>query len=238
MSIDAIAHPSPNFGARPTGAEIDILLLHYTGMASAEAALARLCDPAAAVSAHYLIDEAGHVFSLVAEDARAWHAGEATWAGESDINSRAIGIELANPGHDLGYRDFPDAQIKSLITLARAILARHPIPPARVLGHSDVAPHRKQDPGERFPWDRLAAAGIGLTPPLDLAPQTRTPDKNTFARDLERFGYSIGDGADPARTEEVITAFRRHFRPDHLAGPPDGIDGARLGWLLHVRDDS
>jgi N-acetylmuramoyl-L-alanine amidase len=237
MSIDAITHPSPNFGARATGAEIDILLLHYTGMVSAEEALARLCDRGAAVSAHYLVDEEGHVFSLVAEEARAWHAGEAAWAGESDINSRAIGIELANPGHDLGYRDFPHGQIAALIPLARDILARHPIPAARVLGHSDVAPHRKQDPGERFPWDRLAAAGIGLTPPPDLAPRTQAPGPDGFARDLARFGYAIAEGADPAQIDEVVTAFRRHFRPDRLTGPLDGTDGARLGWLLDARED-
>jgi N-acetylmuramoyl-L-alanine amidase len=237
MTIQTISHPSPNFGARTAGAEIDILLLHYTGMASAETALARLCDPEAAVSAHYLVDEAGHVFSLVAEEARAWHAGEAAWAGESDINSHAIGIELTNPGHDLGYRDFPDDQIAALVTLAHGILARHPIPAARVLGHSDVAPLRKQDPGERFPWDRLAEAGIGLTPPPDLTPRTGVPRQDRFAIGLARFGYPIGEGADPAQIEEVITAFRRHFRPDHLKGPLDGIDGARLGWLLDACDN-
>lgn len=232
MSAAVINRPSPNFGKRAPGAATDILLMHYTGMVSAEAALARLCDPAARVSAHYLIDEAGQVYSLVAEEARAWHAGESSWAGDSDVNSRAIGIELANPGHDLGYRDFPDAQIAALITLALDILARHPIPAPRVLGHSDVAPHRKLDPGERFPWDRLSAAGVGLFPPRDLAPEDPPPDRAAFARDLARFGYPIGDDAAGTRSEEAISAFRRHFRPDRLDGPLDGVDGARLGWLL------
>lgn len=236
MNVAPIAHPSANFGARPAGAEIDILLLHYTGMASAQDALARLCDPAAGVSAHYLVDEAGRVFSLVSEAARAWHAGAAAWAGESDINSRAIGIELANPGHDLGYRDFPAAQIASLIALAQGIIARHPIAAARVLGHSDVAPERKLDPGERFPWDRLAAAGIGLCPPPDLSPQDPAPALAAFVLDLARFGYTTGEGAEPAPTFGPVAAFRRHFRPDHLEGPLDGIDGARLGWLLGARD--
>ena len=232
MRVDAIVQPSPNFEARPAGAEIEILQLHYTGRANTQDALARLCDRAAGVSAHYLVDEAGQVYSLVAEEARAWHAGEAAWAGQSDINSRAVGIELANPGHDLGYRDFPGAQIDSLVTLAQGIVARHPIPAARVLGHSDVAPYRKLDPGERFPWDRLAAAGIGLCPPPDLSPQDPVPSMTAFADGLARFGYPMGDGADPARTFGPITAFRRHFRPDRLTGPLDGIDGARLAWLL------
>lgn len=232
MSAAVINRPSPNFGERAPGSVIDILLLHYTGMASAEAALARLCDPAAAVSAHYLIDEAGQVYSLVDEETRAWHAGEAAWAGECDINSRAIGIELANPGHDLGYRDFPDAQIGALITLALGILSRHPIPPPRVLGHSDVAPHRKLDPGERFPWDRLAAAGIGQVPPKGLAPRNPEPGRAAFVRDLARFGYPVSEGAEGARGEAAITAFRRHFRPERLEGPLDGTDAARLSWLL------
>ena len=124
----------------------------------------RLCDPAAKVSAHYTIDEDGTVYAHVPEARRAWHAGVSFWAGESDINARSIGIELVNPGHEYGYRAFPEAQIAALIALCHGILARHPIPPARVLGHSDVAPARKEDPGELFPWARLAKAGIGLWP--------------------------------------------------------------------------
>ncbi len=226
------AYPSPNFDARARGAAIDILLLHYTGMATAEAALARLAEPAAKVSAHYLIDEDGQAYAMVAEEARAWHAGVSGWAGESDVNSRSIGIELVNPGHDLGYMDFPEAQIGALITLASGILARHPITPWRVLGHSDVAPRRKQDPGERFPWARLAAAGIGLYPPDDLAPLPRAPRDSAFAADLTRFGYPLTADATADELRCTVTAFRRHFRPGHLTGPLDGTDAARLAWLL------
>ena len=155
MSAGGGAHrhrPSPNFGPRAPDKPIDILLIHYTGMESAEAALDRLCDPAAQVSAHYLIEEDGTIWSLVDEQHRAWHAGIAYWAGETDINSRSIGIELVNPGHELGYRPFPMPQMEALAGLAREILARHTIPNHRVLGHSDVAPERKCDPGELFDW--------------------------------------------------------------------------------------
>src|SRR3954467_5121679 len=156
-----IDRPSPNHDDRG-GAAIDMLVLHYTGMQTAEPALARLCDPAAKVSAHYTIDEDGTVYAHVPEDRRAWHAGVSHWAGISNVNARSIGIELVNPGHEYGYREFPEAQIAALIELCGGILQRHPIPAARVLGHSDVAPARKEDPGELFPWQRLAKAGIGV----------------------------------------------------------------------------
>ena len=152
--------PSPNHDART--APIDILLLHYTGMRSGEAACERLTDAAAKVSSHYLVYEDGRIDQLVPEVRRAWHAGVASWKGESEINSRSVGIEIVNPGHEFGYRDFPGAQIEAVIALCRDIVARHAIPPSRVLAHSDVAPGRKLDPGERFPWARLAAAGVGL----------------------------------------------------------------------------
>ena len=157
-----IDRPSPNHGPRRDGAAIDMLILHYTGMTTAAAALDRLCDPKTEVSAHYLIDEDGTVWRLVPEDRRAWHAGRAYWAGETDINSRSIGIELVNPGHEHGYRVFPEPQMTALIALSQGILSRHPIPPHRILAHSDVAPDRKLDPGELFDWRRLAMAGIGL----------------------------------------------------------------------------
>jgi N-acetylmuramoyl-L-alanine amidase len=159
-----IERPSPNCDARPDGAAIDILLVHYTGMKSAEEALARLCDPVARVSAHYTIDVDGRIYRHVDEMLRAWHAGVSYWAGERNVNGRSVGIELVNPGHEFGYVPFPEPQIESLIDLAMAILARHPIPPRRVLGHSDVAPARKQDPGELFPWHVLAEQGIGIFP--------------------------------------------------------------------------
>ncbi|MDH3241290.1 MAG: N-acetylmuramoyl-L-alanine amidase [Alphaproteobacteria bacterium] len=230
MTVQPRQAPSPNFDARRAGTAIDILMLHYTGMLNAEDALDRLRDPAAKVSAHYLIDEDGTVYAMVAEGDRAWHAGVSYWAGETDVNGRAIGIEIVNPGHDLGYRDFPDPQMTAVIALSQDILARHPIPPARVLGHSDVAPTRKQDPGERFDWARLAAAGIGLYPPDGLAPRD-PPAPEAFRKNLARFGYGFdGDGAGWA----AVTAFRRHFRPDHLSGPVDGTDAARLAWLLEA----
>ena len=213
-----VERPSPNHDGRD-GTAIDMLVLHYTGMASAEAALDRLCDPAAKVSAHYVIDEEGMVHALVPEDRRAWHAGVAQWAGAANINSRSIGIELVNPGHEFGYRAFPDEQIAALTTLCHSILVRHPIPSARVLGHSDVAPARKEDPGELFPWARLAKAGIGLWPqPKQASDFHRVPTP------LARFGYD--PGARPR--DKVITAFQRHFRPKKL----DGVWDAECAGLL------
>jgi N-acetylmuramoyl-L-alanine amidase len=210
--------PSPNHDARGD-APIDMLLLHYTGMQSAQAALDRLSDPAAKVSAHYLIDEDGTIHALVPEARRAWHAGVAHWASASDINARSIGIELVNPGHEFGYRAFPEAQIAALIPLCHSILMRHPIPSARVLGHSDVAPARKDDPGELFPWERLAQSGIGLWP--------RPGDSNLGADSLARFGY------DPdAPQDKVITAFQRHFRPARLTGLWDEECARLLRGLL------
>jgi len=213
--------PSPNHGPRPEDSRIDMLLLHYTGMPSAAAALDRLCDPAAAVSAHYLIEEDGSVWQLVAEERRAWHAGRACWAGASDINDRSIGIELANPGHEFGYHAFPETQIIALEGLCRGLLARHPIPAQRVLGHSDVAPQRKQDPGELFPWPRLAASGIGLWPdftaPPGAAPGTCSP--GAAWADLARIGYEVPPGDDAGSA--VITAFQRHWHPAHCDGELD-----------------
>ncbi len=214
--------PSPNFDDRG-GAPIDILLLHYTGMVSAAAAEDRLTDGEAKVSAHYLIDEAGDVVALVAEADRAWHAGRAFWASERDINARSIGIELANPGHEFGYRAFPRAQMLALRDLARDILARHPIPPWRVLGHSDVAPMRKQDPGELFDWRWLAGEGIGLWPePIAGADWDEARGREALAR----FGY---DAAAPL--DAILMAFCRHFRPWRLSAAGDGDIAARLRGL-------
>jgi len=198
---------------------IDMLVLHYTGMKTAEEAVARLCDPAAKVSAHYTIDEDGTIYAHVPEARRAWHAGAAFWAGVTDINARSIGIELVNPGHEFGYREFAEDQIASLITLCHSILMRHPIPSWRVLGHSDVAPARKEDPGELFPWVRLAKAGIGLWP------QSAASDIGAEA--LSRFGY------DPnAPQDKVIAAFQRHFRPKKLDGQWDSECAGLLASLL------
>jgi N-acetylmuramoyl-L-alanine amidase len=198
-------------------------VLHYTGMKSAKEALDRLCDPAAKVSAHYTIDEDGTVYVHVPETRRAWHAGVGHWAGAGDINAHSIGIELVNPGHEFGYREFPDTQIAALTTLCHSILMRHPIPSWRVLGHSDVAPERKEDPGELFPWQQLAKAGIGLWP------QTIAGDLD--AKALARFGY------DPdAPQGKVITAFQRHFRPKKLDGLWDGECAGLLASLLNKID--
>ena len=205
-----IESPSPNFEARPADTPVDMLVLHYTGMETAAAALERLCDGAAKVSAHYLIDEDGTVHRLVAEDRRAWHAGASYWRGATDVNGRSIGIELVNPGHEFGYRPFPEAQMASLEALAKKILARHPIPPRNVVGHSDVAPRRKLDPGELFDWPRLAATGIGLWPE-DVA-----EGEGDVAAMLAEFGYETVD------LKKTVEAFQRHFRPACVNGVADG----------------
>jgi N-acetylmuramoyl-L-alanine amidase len=210
--------PSPNHDDRGKAA-IDMLVLHYTGMETAKAALERLCDANAKVSSHYTVDEDGTTYVHVPEARRAWHAGVSSWAGATDINARSIGIELVNPGHEHGYRDFPDAQIAALITLCHGILLRHPIASARVLAHSDVAPARKEDPGERFPWERLARAGIGLWPV--------SRDAGLGPEALGRFGYDLGAGE-----EKVVTAFQRHFRPQKLDGIWDRECARLLASLL------
>ena len=216
-----VARPSPNHDARPAGGAIDMLLLHYTGMTSAEAALSRLCDAAAKVSAHYLIDEGGGVYALVAEERRAWHAGVACWAGEEDINACSIGIELVNPGHEFGYRAFPQAQMDAVTELCLDILRRHPIPGHRVLGHADVAPGRKEDPGELFDWAALAAAGIGLWP-------AKAQGSGSAAGALARFGYDVS-GAGLAA---CATAFQRHWRPKNIDGAMDSECLELLAGLL------
>jgi N-acetylmuramoyl-L-alanine amidase len=222
--------PSPNHN--PRQAAVDMLILHYTGMASAAAALDRLCDPLAQVSAHYLIEEDGTVWRLVAEEARAWHAGVSFWAGRRDINSHSIGIELVNPGHDLGYRPFPEPQMAALETLARAILGRHPIPPRHVLAHSDVAPRRKVDPGELFDWPRLARAGIGFWPDFAQKPVRIPAGITEIQAELAKIGYEIPpDGTKDRQMTPVIAAFQRHFRPALCDGEPDAETRARIALV-------
>jgi N-acetylmuramoyl-L-alanine amidase len=218
-----------------------MIVLHYTGMTSGPAALARLRDPAAKVSAHYLIEEDGRVFALVAEERRAWHAGVSFWKGERDINAVSIGVELVNPGHEFGYRAFPEAQIAVLIDLLREIRERWTIPDARILGHSDVAPARKEDPGELFPWARLAAAGHGLwvEPPAAPGAPLVEGDEGTgvFALQagLTRLGYdSAPSGRYDAATATIVTAFQRHWRPARVDGVADGETRARLVHLLRA----
>ena len=229
-----IAAPSPNHNDRY--APPDVLVLHYTGMPSGQAALERLQDPEAKVSAHYLVEEDGRIFALVAEERRAWHAGVAYWRGERDINDRSIGVEIVNPGHEFGYRPFPPAQIAAVIGLLGEIRARWAIPDNRILGHSDVAPERKQDPGELFPWRTLAMAGHGLwTDEPGGAEDDSSPQRaqgeglGATRRALAAIGYepAIGGAADAAMTAQVI-AFQRHWSPHRVDGLVDRQTLARL----------
>jgi N-acetylmuramoyl-L-alanine amidase len=206
-----------------------MVVLHYTGMQTASEALARLCDPVAEVSAHYLIDEDGTVTRLVDEENRAWHAGRSYWRGITDINSASVGIELANPGHEFGYRPFPKPQIEALLPLLADIVKRHDIPRANVVGHSDIAPARKEDPGELFPWDLLARYRLTLAKP-ELTMRLIYDNPGAFFLALERFGYDITD--QPA----AVRAFQRRWRPSRIDGEIDGQIGALLFELLLERD--
>ena len=219
-----IERPSPNHGMRPAGIPVDLVVLHYTGMPAAEAALARLCDPASGVSAHYLIDEAGAVHRLVDEGRRAWHAGVASWAGDADVNGRSIGIELANPGHEFGYVPFPEAQLDALERLLGDICERRRIDPARVVGHSDVAPLRKRDPGELFPWRRLAAKGLAYWP--GGGEDSAEPDADRARAALARIGYGFCEDAEGLAA--VLAAFQRRFRPSRCDGRLDPGTMARI----------
>src|SRR5262245_60263891 len=235
--------PSPNHGERRGVSRPDMLLLHYTGMPDAQAALERLCQQGTDVSAHYVVFEDGRIVQCVPEGRRAWHAGESTWAGANDINSRSIGIEVTNPGHQWGYADFPEPQIAAVIALCGDILERNMIPAPRVLGHSDVAPARKQDPGEKFPWARLAAAGVGhwvapepIAPGAALALGSQGPDVEQLQDALARYGYGIdANSTYDALTRDVVTAFQRHFRPARVDGMADGSTVKTLAKLLAAK---
>ncbi len=223
---------SPNHGERRDHRRADMILLHYTGMDSAEAALERLCGggPEPGVSAHYFVYENGRIVQCVAEARRAWHAGASSWEGDEDINSRSIGIEIANPGHDFGYPDFPEAQIRQVIALCRDIGGRNFIRADRVLAHSDVAPSRKQDPGEKFPWARLFEAGVGhwVEPtPIAAGPVLKLGDRNAGVSQLQGLLAEYGYGLNPSgffgdQTRDVVAAFQRHFRPAGVDGIADG----------------
>ena len=231
---------SPNHGERRNGRRPDMLLLHYTGMPRAEEALAWLCNPASGVSSHYFVFEDGRVTQLVPEARRAWHAGVGSWGGDHDINSCSIGVEIANPGHDGGLPPFPEAQIAGVIGLAKDIVARWSIPPKRVLGHSDVAPGRKQDPGERFPWGELHRAGVGhwvepapIRNGQPLARGDRGAQVAAAQAMLAQYGYGVPQsGVFDDATEAVVAAFQRHFRPERVDGVADASSLATLRDLL------
>ncbi|HWD59164.1 MAG TPA: N-acetylmuramoyl-L-alanine amidase [Stellaceae bacterium] len=244
--LDINERPSPNHDSRGELAEalgagaprIDMLVLHYTGMQSAEAALDRLCDPAAKVSAHYVVAEDGAVWRLVPEERRAWHAGVSYWLGESGLNAVSIGIEIVNPGHEWGYRPFPEPQMAAVEALCRDIVQRRRIPAHRVVGHSDIAPTRKSDPGELFDWPRLARAGIGLwPPPADGLGRRRGRGVGIVERaaalsDLARIGYEV----IPGNTAPPLAAFQRRFRPERWDGRLDGETAGRLAEIRQAVD--
>ncbi|MYL97352.1 N-acetylmuramoyl-L-alanine amidase [Novosphingobium sp. FGD1] len=218
---------SPNWNERKL--PITMVVLHYTGMKSADDALSRMCDPEAEVSAHYMIDEEGVVTSLVPEGKRAWHAGHSYWRGVTDVNSASVGIELVNPGHEFGYRPFPEAQMDALLPLLADILERHDIPRANVVGHSDIAPARKEDPGELFDWARLGQLGLALEIPRAKM-NLFYDNPGAFYLALERFGYDITDG------RAAVAAFQRRWRPAIIDGEIDGEIGGILFELLLERD--
>ncbi|MDX2263675.1 MAG: N-acetylmuramoyl-L-alanine amidase [Hyphomicrobiales bacterium] len=238
--------PSPNFEPRRPGAAIDILLLHYTGMACCDKAVSWLAAPESRVSSHYVIDEDGVIIQMVAEDMRAWHAGVAHWAGVDDVNSHSIGVEIHNPGHGPDYRDFPEAQMRAVEALCLDIVARYPVPPSRVLGHSDVAPRRKRDPGERFDWARLARAGVGhWVEPAPIGDDEGLglgdfgPAVLRLQRQLRAYGYWIEAHAlYDEHTEIVVAAFQRHFRPALVDGRADASTIDTLDRLILSRSSA
>ena len=237
--MELIEAPSPNFDARRSPP--DMLVLHYTGMPTGEAALARLRDAEAKVSAHYLVEEDGRVFRLVDEARRAWHAGVSFWQGDRDCNAVSVGVEIVNPGHEFGYRAFPKVQIDRLLELIADIRTRWTIPDDRIVGHSDVAPERKEDPGELFPWKRLAKAGHGLW--IEPKPAPGAPlqigDEGAgvlvLQSGLQRLGYDCErTGRYDEHLTAIVTAFQRHWRPSAVHGIADGETRARLMGLLRL----
>jgi N-acetylmuramoyl-L-alanine amidase len=222
-----IDSPSPNFDERNQA--ISMVVLHYTGMLDAESAIARLRDPVAAVSCHYLIAEDGQILRMVTEDKRAWHAGQSYWRGQLAVNACSVGIEIVNPGHEFGYRPFTEEQMEALIPLLADIVDRHQVPRANIVGHSDIAPARKQDPGELFDWGRLARHGLAVARPVrDLVDPHWTD--GGFLLALERYGYDVRDAG------AAIVAFQRRFRPEMLDGTIDGECRAILLQLLLERE--
>jgi N-acetylmuramoyl-L-alanine amidase len=238
--VGAEVRVSPNFGSRRDCNGPDMILLHYTGMQTGESAEAWLCDPASEVSAHYLVHEDGRVIQMVRESDRAWHAGKGSWRGRSDINSRSVGIEIVNAGHAFGYPDFPEAQIEAVIALCRDIAERRNVPPEQILAHSDVSPGRKIDPGEKFPWPVLHAAGVGhLVEPspigggrfLSLGDHGEPVEALQSMLALYGYGIDITGGFDQP-TATVVEAFQRHFRPARIDGVADRSTIETLHRLL------
>ncbi|MFU0503075.1 peptidoglycan recognition protein family protein [Pseudaminobacter sp. NGMCC 1.201702] len=233
---------SPNFNPRRGIERPDMIVLHYTGMPTGKGAQARLCDPASEVSSHYLVHEDGHIVQMVRESDRAWHAGKSSWRGQVDINSLSVGIEIVNPGHELGYPDFPKCQIDAVIALCRGIVERHSILPERILAHSDVAPGRKIDPGEKFPWKALACAGVGhfIEParvrkgPV-LAPGAQGQPVEALQSVLALYGYGVEiTGIFDQQTQTTVAAFQRHFHPSHVDGVADPATVETLRRLLSL----
>ena len=230
--------PSPNHECRGEPARIDMLVLHYTGMQTAGEAIERLCDSSARVSAHYVIEENGTIWRLVPDTLRAFHAGRSCWAGEGDLNAVSIGIEIVNPGHEWGYRPFPDEQMAAVERLSGALLSRFPIPPHRVVGHSDIAPDRKSDPGELFDWSRLARAGVGIWPePATDLTRGRGHGIGVVARacalaDLAAIGYCVTAGSESI----CAAAFQRRFRPERWDGRLDAETAWRLAEVRAAYD--
>jgi N-acetylmuramoyl-L-alanine amidase len=244
--VAAKVFPSPNHSERKDGRRPDILLLHYTGMPDETEALQWLCNPVSQVSSHYFVFEDGRVVQLVPEARRAWHAGTGSWGADHDINSCSIGVEIANPGHDGGLPPFPAAQIAGVIALAQDIVARWSIAPERVLAHSDVAPGRKQDPGERFPWADLHPAGVGhwvepvpIRDGRSLARGHQSAEVEAAQAMLGQYGYGVPlSGVFDDATEAVVAAFQRHFRPERVDGVADASTLATLRDLLAARPSS
>jgi N-acetylmuramoyl-L-alanine amidase len=242
--VVAEVDPSPNFGDRKDGRRPDMIVLHYTGMRYADAALELLKATGSEVSCHYFVHEDGRIVQLVQESQRAWHAGKSSWAGETDINSASIGIEIVNPGHDHGYPAFPKRQIAAVTALCRSILTRHTIQPTRVLAHSDVAPARKQDPGEKFPWRTLHDSGVGhwvkSAPIMDFGQTLRPGDRSnavaTMQKLLAEYGYGLEVNSEyDVATRDVVAAFQRHFRPERVDGIFDASTRSTLQELLANR---
>jgi N-acetylmuramoyl-L-alanine amidase len=233
-----VERSSPNHARRGGPARIDMLVLHYTGMTTAAAALDRLRDPAAQVSAHYLVEEDGTIWRLISDERRAFHAGRSCWAGENDLNHVSIGIEIVNPGHEWGYRPFPERQMTAVERLCHDLVLRYPIPPHRIVGHSDVAPDRKSDPGELFDWPRLARSGIGLWPqPAPDLVRSRGRgvcfvERAAALADLVRIGYCVTAGEEAV----ALTAFQRRFRPERWDGRLDAETAQRLAEVRAAYD--